>query len=161
MNTKDFLITTPFTGDIVPPEMRGDQWECDGLHKCLYGKSLADLTPEVIENFDIDLSIIPNYLTPEALVYFLPKLLEISLYHFDDGRIGNLSQSLVFFLWRLAKGEKEEKLLKILNTYNKKQLSIIPLFLKEMYEKYYKPLEDDSHALIAYQTFWKQFELEE
>ncbi|AIO35230.1 DUF6714 family protein [Burkholderia pseudomultivorans] len=95
------------------------------------GKRRFDITiKELKESYECDESACLTFMEPAAFSFFLPLFIKIATCDYDDA--GNIPDSLVYKLHRMATGGENDWLNEVLRTYSKDQRDIIIDFLDAM-----------------------------
>ncbi|AYZ66762.1 hypothetical protein EGY31_26820 [Burkholderia multivorans] len=88
--------------------------------------SLAELR----EDYECDESACLSFMEPEAFAFFLPLFMKLAACSYDES--GNIPDSLVYKLHRMATGGADHLLHTISTTYSKSQCDVVVKFLDEM-----------------------------
>ncbi|PRE50619.1 DUF6714 family protein [Burkholderia multivorans] len=95
------------------------------------GKRRFDITiKELKESYECDESACLTFMEPAAFSFFLPLFIKIAICDYDDA--GNIPDSLVCKLHRMATGGENDWLNEVLRSYSKDQRNIIIDFLDAM-----------------------------
>ncbi|MBU9675542.1 hypothetical protein KTF37_01620, partial [Burkholderia multivorans] len=123
-----------FENDFFPNER--SITDRSGIESCAVddffrGKRRFDVTIEELkEGYECDESACLTFMEPVAFSFFLPLFIKMAICHYDEA--GNIPDSLVYKLHRMATGGENDWLNEVLRSYSKDQRSIIIDFLDAM-----------------------------
>ncbi|MGK8209264.1 DUF6714 family protein [Burkholderia cenocepacia] len=130
MNLNFSIFENEFFRDGRPITNRSGIESC-AVDDFFRGKRRFDITiKELKESYECDESACLTFMEPAAFSFFLPLFIKIATCDYDDA--GNIPDSLVYKLHRMATGGENDWLNEVLRTYSKDQRDIIIDFLDAM-----------------------------
>ncbi|WP_155641025.1 DUF6714 family protein [Burkholderia pseudomultivorans] len=130
MNLNFSIFENEFFHDGRPITNRSGIESC-AVDDFFRGKRRFDITiKELKESYECDESACLTFMEPAAFSFFLPLFIKIATCDYDDA--GNIPDSLVYKLHRMATGGENDWLNEVLRTYSKDQRDIIIDFLDAM-----------------------------